>query len=148
MTVSVIRPLDAPDLGVFRELLLQWDDVEAIAAEPELSEQVERARRETGGEVLLAFSPDGSLVGYAQLGVHVMVGMGTAMEVVALLVRDGARGQGIGSALLRRCEEWSRLRGCGLVMLSSQLFRERAHGFYRRQGFREVKRSAFFVKDL
>lgn len=148
MTDLVIRPLEGPDLAAFRELLLQWDDGDAIVAEPELAEQLERARRDASGEVLLAFSPDGSLAGYAQLGLHVMVGMGTAMEVVALLVRDDLRGKGIGAALLDRCEGWTRSRDCKLLMLSSQLFRERAHAFYRRQGFREAKRSAFFVKDL
>jgi GNAT superfamily N-acetyltransferase len=70
------------------------------------------------------------------------------MEVVALLVREELRGGGIGAALLDRCEKWALTRGCKLLMLSSQLFRERAHAFYRRQGFREVKRSAFFVKEL
>lgn len=148
MTDLVIRPLEDPDIAAFRELLLQWDDGDAIVAEPELAEQIERARRDAGGEVLLAFASDGSLAGYAQLGMHVMVGMGTAMEVIALLVRDDLRGKRVGAALLGRCEGWALMRGCKLLMLSSQLFRERAHAFYRRQGFREVKRSAFFIKDL
>ena len=109
---------------------------------------MERARRETSGEVLVAQDERGVLCGYAQLGLHVMVGMGAAMELVALLVRPERRGRGIGPALIAAGEDFARARGCSILLLSSQLFRERAHAFYRREGFREVKRSAFFSKEI
>jgi GNAT superfamily N-acetyltransferase len=144
----IVRRLSSADLPAFRELLLLWDDGDLICPLEELPAQVERARRESCGEVLVAQDEQGALCGYAQLGLHLMVGMGAAMELVALLVRPEHRGRGIGSALIGAGEDFARERNCSMLLLSSQLFRDRAHAFYLREGFREVKRSAFFCKDL
>jgi GNAT superfamily N-acetyltransferase len=143
-----IRPLRDEDLPELREILLLWDGKDPICTLQDLSAQVERVRKESAGEVFVAEDGRGALCGYAQTGLHVMVGMGTAMELVALLVRPEHRGKGIGSALVQEAERHSRRVGCSLLILSSQLFRERAHAFYLREGFREVKRSAFFSKEL
>lgn len=55
----------------------------------------------------------------------------------SVAVRPALRGQGIGKAMMQMALELAREAGCYKVMLSSNLKRERAHGFYRSLGFEQ-----------
>jgi aminoglycoside 6'-N-acetyltransferase I len=57
------------------------------------------------------------------------------MRIAALVVSDGARGRGIGAALIERAIGEARERGCAGIELTSGLEREGAHAFYRALGF-------------
>jgi ribosomal protein S18 acetylase RimI-like enzyme len=52
-----------------------------------------------------------------------------------LVVATGARGRGVGSALLAAAEERVRARGCVLFEITSNMRRKEAHGFYQKRGF-------------
>lgn len=52
-----------------------------------------------------------------------------------MIVADGARGRGIGGALLRRAEELARSRNCWSMALESANWREAAHAFYLAHGW-------------
>jgi GNAT superfamily N-acetyltransferase len=69
-------------------------------------------------------------------------------EIAGLVVDEEHRGRGIGPALLRRAEAWARERGCAVLRVRSNVVRERAHGFYRREGFGEIKTQRVFEKKL
>ena len=45
-------------------------------------------------------------------------------------------------------EAWARERGCLAVRVRSNVVRERAHAFYRREGFREIKTQQVLEKEL
>ena len=66
----------------------------------------------------------------------------------ALVVADAARGQGVGAALLHAVEAWARQQGYGTLYVRSNVVRGRAHHFYLREGYVEVKRQAVFRKDV
>jgi ribosomal protein S18 acetylase RimI-like enzyme len=57
------------------------------------------------------------------------------MRIAVLVVSDGARGRGIGAALVEHAMSEARERGCVGVELTSGVDREAAHAFYRAQGF-------------
>jgi GNAT superfamily N-acetyltransferase len=57
-----------------------------------------------------------------------------------LIVTDGARGRGIGAALLARVEEAAREVGAFALGLESAHWRTRAHDFYLRQGMTDAAR--------
>src|SRR6266508_5447325 len=57
------------------------------------------------------------------------------------VVADGARGRGIGRALLARAEEIARDRGCWSMALESAAWRELAHAFYTSHGWKETGRA-------
>ncbi len=63
-----------------------------------------------------------------------------------LVVTEAARGQGIGAALLARCEELARDRGCFAMSLESASWRAGSHDFYRHVGWNESGKS--FTKNL
>jgi GNAT superfamily N-acetyltransferase len=63
-----------------------------------------------------------------------------------LVVREDARGLGVGRRLCLEVEEWARSRSVPLVRVRSQIKREDAHRFYLRDGYRKVKTSFVFEK--
>jgi GNAT superfamily N-acetyltransferase len=65
-----------------------------------------------------------------------------------LVVRETARGVGVGKRLCEEVERWAREQGLGRVRVRSQIKREDAHRFYVRDGYRQVKTSLVFEKSL
>ncbi len=66
--------------------------------------------------------------------------------VSALVVDELARGNGAGALLLSEAVAFARSIGCSHIELSSSEARVRAHAFYERAGFAEVRKR--FVKRL
>ncbi len=56
-------------------------------------------------------------------------------QIEAVRVTPSRQGDGLGARFLAWAVERCRSRGCRLVQLTSDQRRERAHGFYQRQGF-------------
>ena len=108
----------------------------------------ERLQRlaEMGEPVLLAES-EGEVVGL--LDWHVMTTIHRPHpvgRVVALVVADGQRGQGIGAALFADAERRMRERGCEKMEVTSNLRLTEAHRFYERLG---LERTSYrFAKGL
>jgi GNAT superfamily N-acetyltransferase len=70
-------------------------------------------------------------------------------RLVALVVDDSCRGQGVGRALVAEVEREARRLGCRELEVTSTRTREAAHSFYRGLGYDDVcARSARFVKPL
>jgi GNAT superfamily N-acetyltransferase len=68
--------------------------------------------------------------------------------VVALVVDERFRGGGVGRALLEVTEQWARDHGLTEMRVRSNVTRERTHRFYERRGYRNVKTSHTFRKQL
>ena len=67
-------------------------------------------------------------------------------EILILAVSEKYRRGGIGSALVKRAEEWARQNSAYEIGLHSNFKRLDAHLFYERNGYQ--KRSYWFYKDL
>jgi GNAT superfamily N-acetyltransferase len=63
-----------------------------------------------------------------------------------MIVAEGARGRGIGGALLRHAEELARSRNCWSMALESANWREAAHEFYGAHGW--TLTASHFTKSL
>jgi len=136
VVVRIARRADVPELvalmaedefGRTREdagdLVPYYDAFDEMALDP--------------GSELLVLDLDGRVVGTA----HLTYSRGLARKglrrctVEAVRVAERLRGQGLGQVLMGAVEDLARARGCGLIQLSSDKRRLRAHGFYERLGF-------------
>ena len=68
--------------------------------------------------------------------------------IAGLVVGEGSRSDGVGTALLAAGEGWARDQGLAVIQVRSRTTRERAHRFYEREGYEHVKTSAVFRKAL
>ena len=65
-----------------------------------------------------------------------------------LAVAEALRGQGIGAALVAEAEKRLAAKGCGLVEVTSNRKRLRAHAFYERLGYERTSyRFAKLLQD-
>jgi len=80
---------------------------------------------------------DGEVVGCAQM--TYIPGLGRhGMErclIEMVRIRSDLRGQGLGHKLMGWAIDTARIRGCGIVQLTSDGTRDRAHAFYESLGF-------------
>jgi ribosomal protein S18 acetylase RimI-like enzyme len=67
-------------------------------------------------------------------------------RITMLVVAEGARNAGIGTALVAEAEKRLAAKGCAMVEVTSNVKRLRAHGFYERLGYERT--SYRFFKSL
>jgi GNAT superfamily N-acetyltransferase len=135
-----------------------WPAVEALLAElgrPDVrGRETEDAAREAflgylrrdDAEALVA-EEGGRVVGFVDMEYRVRLNFTTPQAWIPdLIVTEEGRSRGAGAALLARCEELARERGCWSMSLESANWRDRAHAFYRREGWEDLAKS--FSKSL
>ncbi|HID9454598.1 TPA: GNAT family N-acetyltransferase [Serratia marcescens] len=91
--------------------------------------------------------PDEALLGV--LSLHFLPQLALAGDIGRIsyfCVDDRARGAGVGRRLLAEGEALARRRGCDRLEVHCHSRRERAHAFYRREGFVEAPK--YFAKLL
>jgi GNAT superfamily N-acetyltransferase len=96
----------------------------------------------------VASLPDRGIVGWIDIGVVHHLQTEKHVEIGGLVVSSGARSLGVGRQLVARAEEWALERGIRTMLVRSQLKRERAHQFYLREAYRQIKTSVVFSKQL
>jgi GNAT superfamily N-acetyltransferase len=140
-----IREASSDDAGVLATLADQLGypaDASAIAG------RLDGIAAHGDGIVLVAESADGVVTGWAQVSLQRHLVHDARAELIGLIVAEGTRGQGVGVALLRAVEAWSREHGLAELVVRSNVVRERAHRFYLREGYVEEKRQAVFTRRL
>jgi GNAT superfamily N-acetyltransferase len=98
--------------------------------------------------VLVAEAPSAGIVGWVHVSVWPVLESDRRAEVNGLVVADGQRSLGAGAKLLEAAERWARRQGCVAMNVRSNVIRERAHGFYLRQGYEHYKTQKAFRKAL
>jgi GNAT superfamily N-acetyltransferase len=139
-----IRRLTAEDAGAAAELSGQLG---YPCGADQLRERIEEMLRSTD-RVAFAAVADGKMVGWIDAATERHLQSSVCAVIGGLVVRDGARGLGIGARLCLEVEEWARSKSIPVVRVRSQIKREDAHRFYLREGFTNVKTSLVFEKLL
>ena len=86
--------------------------------------------------VVLVAEKDGKVVGLMTARVMWVIPHDAPLAwLTALVVLDLARGEGIGSMLLDRAEEWAKHKGAHKISLSSAMHRMDTHSYYDNRGY-------------
>lgn len=128
MDAITIRPAVANDAAAIARLL---DQLGYPSDASEIPQRLERMREHPGTTVFVA-EQRGEPVGVVT--VHLVPSLHTSEPVAwltALVVEESARGTGVGSALVKRAEEWAKRNGATHISLTSHLRRKEAHEFYK-----------------
>ena len=88
------------------------------------------------------------LVGWIHVSTTPLLEVERRAEVNGLVVDEMARSQGAGALLLAAGEKWARGKRCKSMSVRSNVLRERAHGFYLRNGYEHYKTQKAFRKGL
>jgi GNAT superfamily N-acetyltransferase len=128
---AIVAMLADDDIGESREKKAEELPAEYIRAFEDMS-------HDSNNRILLA-EVDGKIVGSLQLVVFASLSRtGTKRAVIeAVRVASDLRGKHIGTALMKHAIAEARAAGCGVVQLTSDRRRTRAHLFYRRLGFEQ-----------
>lgn len=99
-------------------------------------------------DAFVAVDSEGRVLGWAHVFVAPFLESGPNAELGGLVVEEGARGRGIGAALVARTEAWARERGIGKICLRSNVIRTEAHAFYQKLGYAIQKSQFKFQKEI
>lgn len=110
--------------GVHRQLRTQL--------EPDYGAHMQRVFHE--GARMCVAERRGVAVGVAVYRVYENTNDGRHLYVDDLVTSENARSTGVGKALLEHLQQIARAQGCGVLTLDSGTQRQRAHGFYLREG--------------
>ena len=140
-----IRPATEADLGPMAELTTQL----GYPVDPQaLGERLADLRARTADEVLVAVDGNDGPIAWVHVALLATLEASHLAAINGLVVEEGRRSGGIGAALVDAAERWARGRGATAILVRSRSTRERAHRFYERMGYVEVKRSHVFEKPL
>lgn len=110
-----------------------------VVSEPPLPAYVDglRAVLDNPYDTIVVAELDGRVVGCAQLTILNGISRQGARRglIEGVRVASAMRSAGIGEALIRDVIERARAADCGMVQLTTDARRERAHAFYERLGF-------------
>ena len=144
----VVRPAKPEDWPSVAMLLVELGRgvAEGTANDPTHRMQFAGHLRRLDSVTLVA-DDHGQVVGVVDMEYHQRLGDHRPQaRVHDLIVTDGARGSGVGGALLARAEELARKRGCFRMALVTASWRSATIAFYERQGWHGYGR--WFVKPL
>jgi N-acetylglutamate synthase-like GNAT family acetyltransferase len=91
---------------------------------------------------------DGGVIGWVHVSTTSLLEVERRAEVNGLVVDETARSRGAGALLLKAAEKWARGKKCKSMSVRSNMLRERAHGFYLRNGYEHYKTQKAFRKGL
>jgi GNAT superfamily N-acetyltransferase len=90
----------------------------------------------------------GTVVGWIHVYSHNLLTAGPLVEIGGLVVDESMRSRGVGADLLGEAELWAQHKGFTQVMVHTNIIRERAHRFYEKCGYKLLKQSQVYFRDL
>jgi GNAT superfamily N-acetyltransferase len=89
-----------------------------------------------------------TIAGYIHLVCTMRMGSDPFVEIAALFVHDEFQNRGIGTALINDAEKWAQQKGYQVLRIRSNIVRKKAHAFFERHGFVNLKTQEVFRKQL
>lgn len=114
----------------------------------QMASRLKRALTDQRAACFVAETSADGVIGWVHVSVTPLLEVDRRAEVNGLVVDEKVRSRGAGACLLRAAERWARKMRCAGMSVRSNVIRERAHGFYLRQGYEHYKTQKAFRKHL
>jgi GNAT superfamily N-acetyltransferase len=139
-----IRPGRAGDAS---ELARLCTELGYPSSEAQLRERLGRLSGVDHG-LFVAEDVGGELRGVVDVHVRLVLEEDPFAELIALVVNEDGRGEGVGSALVAEAVRWSRARRLPKLWVRISLWREATPRFYERLGFHALKQQHVYELTL
>lgn len=116
--------------------------------EKQMKARLRDAIKDKDAACFVAELPGGGVIGWIHVSTIPLLEVERRAEVNGLVVDEMARSQGAGVLLLTAAEKWARGKRSKSMSVRSNVLRERAHGFYLRNGYEHYKTQKAFRKGL
>jgi aminoglycoside 6'-N-acetyltransferase I len=151
MKIRQAQISDQHELAKMRELL--WPDVSIEEHRKELEAILRSGQYGTlPMAILVSHNGDGILTGFIEVGLRSHADGCDIAQPVGFVegwfVHVGSRKQGIGAALMRAAEDWSRKQGCREIASDTWIDDEMSIDAHQALGFEIVDRCVHFRKPL
>jgi GNAT superfamily N-acetyltransferase len=140
-----MRPMVAADAPVVASLATQLG---YPSSPDEIATRFEELRRRPEDEVLVATDAEDKPIGWVHVARVAALETGPTALVGGLVVDEAHRSSGVGAELLAAAEVWAGRHGAVRMVVRSRTTRQRAHRFYERAGYVQIKLSHVFEKPL
>jgi GNAT superfamily N-acetyltransferase len=154
----MIEPTQSPAIQQYVIRPVHWrhhEDIARLAGQlgyESTTEQIHRRldaiRDRQQYAVYVAEDIAGNVVGWIGAYIFRAVEIDRCASISGLIVDSNLRSQGIGGMLLDAAEQWALSVGCDVMLVKSNMKRERAHSFYKRNGYAHIKTQHIFCKNL
>ncbi len=114
----------------------------------EMKKRLALAIADRNGVCFVAESEEPGVIGWVHASVTSLLEVERRAEVNGLVVDERVRSHGAGRLLLEAAEKWARKMRCKSLSVRSNVLRDRAHGFYLRNGYEEFKTQKAFRKRI
>jgi predicted N-acetyltransferase YhbS len=140
--------LRKPDTGDEKPLADLCGELGYPSSAREIVERLSRFLDRQDHFVLVATDDSDTPVGWIHAFIVHRLETETVVEIGGIVVSEKHRGTGIGIELVRKAEEWAVAQKVRAIRVRSNIVRARAHGFYKRAGYKQTKTSHVFQKPL
>jgi GNAT superfamily N-acetyltransferase len=140
-----VRRIRGGDAGRAAELCTQLG---YAATAKEMKSRLRDVLRDREAACFVAESAAEGVVGWIHVSVTPLLEVERRAEVNGLVVDEAVRSRGAGALLLAAGEKWARGKRCKGMSVRSNVLRERAHGFYLKNGYEHYKTQKAFRKSL
>jgi ribosomal protein S18 acetylase RimI-like enzyme len=144
-TAFVIRQMLPEDAAAVAGLTSQLG---YPATESEIKRRFDRIKDRWDARLFVAKQPEHLIVGWIHVQATYLLEADPRAEIWGLVVAEGARGLGVGRALVEAAEEWAGRLNLDVVVVRSNQVRVRARGFYEHLGYTVTKTQHAFRKTL
>lgn len=139
-----IRPAVLHDVSSIHELSWQLGYTPSLQ---QVKNNLEITLRHPDFEVVV-IEHNQCVVGWMNLHRRVRIEDVAFLQIVALVTDEKVRGMGFGKKLLQYAQLRAQDQQLAFLGLYSSKRRHEAHGFYESAGFKKIKESYFFQKDI
>ena len=142
MLLRQAEPIDA------RALAELADELGYPTSENEARRRLALVCQQPENVVFVAETEEGRILGWIHVFGAYRLEVDPFAEIGGLIVAEAVRGSGVGRALIDAAESWAARSGFRQMRVRSNVIRDQAHEFYRRNGYSELKKQAVFTKKL